>query len=180
LPDLYLDESPEETVTSEDLYASPPFTLKLLATLPPEDLAGRIAPIAIKPPEWGRFESPLVKDFLEAVWNSLDGKITVSQLMSGSGPDMVMGAIHLLRRMKSIDWRFQIHPSDVPVIVGSVDDEMGRLYTHFDRILMLADGTKSISEISHKLGLDVSVLLTVFGELHRRGNAMFQNEPSPS
>jgi len=180
LPDLYLDESPEKVVSSENLYASPPFTLKLLATLPPEDLAGRIAPIAIEALDWERFESPQVKDFLEAVWKNLDGKITVSQLVSGSGPDMVMGAIHLLKRMKSIDWRLQILPSDVPVLIGRVDDEMGHLYTHFDRILKLADGTKSISEISDELGLNSSVLLTVFGELHRRGNARFQNGPSPS
>lgn len=180
LPDLYLDECPETAVSSDDLYASPPFTLKLLATLPPEDLAGRAVPIAMEPPDWDRFESAHVKDFLEAVWNSLDGKITVSQLMSGSGADMVMGAIYLLKRMKAIDWKLRILPSDVPVVVGSVDDEMGHLYTHLDRILGLADGTKSISEISDDLGLDSSVLLTVFGELHRRGNLRFQNEFSLS
>ncbi|MFX1416847.1 MAG: hypothetical protein ACFFC0_08540, partial [Promethearchaeota archaeon] len=135
---------------------------------------------AIDPPDWERFESSHVKDFLEAVWNSLDGKTTVSQLTSGSGPEMVVGAMYLLRRMGAIDWRFQILPSDVPVIVGRVDDEMGHLYTHLDRILRLADGTKSISEIGHELGLDSSVLLAVFGELHKRGNLRFQNDFSPS
>jgi hypothetical protein len=180
LPDLYLDESPANIVSSEDLYTSPPFTLKLLATLPPEDLAGRISPITIEPLDWERFESALVKDFLEAVWNSLDGKITVSQLMSGSGPDMIMGAIHLLKRMNAIDWKFQILPSDVPIVVGRVDDEMGSMYTHFDRILMLSEGTMSISDISAELGLDSSVLLTVFGELYRRGNLTFKDENSLS
>ncbi len=180
LPDLYLKESPGAIVSGEDLYASPPFTLKLLATLPPEDLAGRIVPIAVKSLDWGRFEFPQVKDFLEAVWNSLDGKITVSQLMSGSGQDMVMGAIYLLKRMKAIDWKFQILPSDVPVVIGRVDNEMSHLYTHLDRILGLANGTKSISEIGNDLGLDSSVLLTVFGELHRRGNLKLKTGPSPS
>ncbi|MFW9847310.1 MAG: hypothetical protein ACFFD6_11205, partial [Candidatus Thorarchaeota archaeon] len=57
LPDLYLDESPENKESSEDLYTSPPFTLKLLATLPPEELPGRVAPKRILEPEWDRFDS---------------------------------------------------------------------------------------------------------------------------
>ncbi len=44
LPDLFMDEIPEVIDTPTDLFRSPPFTLKLLATLPPETIPGRMAP----------------------------------------------------------------------------------------------------------------------------------------
>ncbi|MFX0054374.1 MAG: hypothetical protein ACFFAX_12720 [Promethearchaeota archaeon] len=175
LPDLYLDETPENKESSGRLFESPPFTLKLLATLPPEDLPGRIAPQKLEPPEWERFESELVKDFLQAVWNNLDGHKTISELSSSTGgPDMVMGAIHLLRRMEAIEWKVRIYPEDIPQLVYEVSDDVRKLYSHIDNIIDLVDGKNTISAIGAKLGFDESVLLTVFGELHRRGNISFK------
>jgi hypothetical protein len=175
LPDLYLDEAPENKESSGELFESPPFTLKLLATLPPEDLPGRIAPQKIQPPEWERFESDLVKDFLQAVWSSLDGHKTISELTSSTGgPDMVVGAIHLLRRMEAIDWKVRIFPEDVPSIVTEISADIRALYSHVDDIVALVDGQKTINAIGVQLGFEASVLLTVFGELHRRGNISFK------
>jgi hypothetical protein len=177
LPDLYLDEAPENKECSGQLFESPPFTLKLLATLPPEDLPGRIAPQKIQPPEWERFESNLVKDFLQAVWSSLDGHKTISELTnSTSGPDMVMGAIHLLKRMEAIDWKVRIFPEDVPNIVSEIPADVRALYSHVDDIVALVDGQKTIDAIGAELGFEASVLLTVFGELHRRGNISFKEQ----
>lgn len=175
LPDLYLDEAPENQESSGGLFESPPFTLKLLATLPPEDLPGRIAPQRVQAPDWERFESDLVKDFLLAVWNSLDGHKTISELTSSTGgPDMVMGAIHLLKRMEAINWKVRIFPEDVPSIVSPITEEVRSLYSHVDSIVDHVDGHRTISEIGAQLGVDSSVLIAVFGELHRRGNITFK------
>ena len=175
LPELYLDEKPENKESSGGLFESPPFTLKLLATLPPEDLPGRIAPQKVETPDWDRFESELVKDFLQAVWNNLDGHKTISELSENtSGPDMVLGAIHLLHRMGAIEWKARIFPRDIPELVSEVSDDVRALYSHVDSIVELVDGKNTISEIGAKLGLDESVLLAVFGELHRRGHISFK------
>ncbi|MHA2002612.1 MAG: hypothetical protein ACW960_00775 [Candidatus Thorarchaeota archaeon] len=175
LPDLYLDEAPENKECSGELFKSPPFTLKLLATIPPEDLPGRIAPQKLQPPDWERFESALVKDFLQAVWSSLDGHKTISDLTSSTGgPDMVMGAIHLLRRMEAIDWKVRIFPEDVPHLVSEISEDIRALYSHVDNIVALVDGQNTINAIGAQLGFEESVLLTVFGELHRRGNISFK------
>ena len=175
LPDLYLDEAPENQESTGELFESPPFTLKLLATLPPEDLSGRIAPQRVQAPAWDQFESELVKDFLLAVWNNLDGHKTVSELSSNSGgPDMVLGAIHLLKRMEAIDWKVRILPEDVPSIVSQITDDVRSLYSHVDSIVDVIDGHRSISEIGVQLGFESSVLLAVFGELHKRGFIAFK------
>ncbi|MHA2141949.1 MAG: hypothetical protein ACXADC_09940 [Candidatus Thorarchaeota archaeon] len=176
LPDLYMDESPENKESSGELFESPPFTLKLLATLPPEDLLGRISPQKLEAPSWERFESELVKDFLQAVWSSLDGHKTISELSrSTGGPDMVLGAIHLLRRMGAVEWKVRILPEDVPKLVAEISDDIRALYSHVDSIVDLVDGELTINEISTQLGFEASVLLTVFGELHKRGNISFED-----
>jgi len=120
LPDLYLDESPQNVESSEDLYSAPPFTLKLLATLPPEDLGGRALPSKVEEPAWDRFESALVRDFLSAVWNSVDGKLALEDLATGNGTEMVLGALHLLRRMGALEWRVKIYPEDIPILTGDI------------------------------------------------------------
>ncbi len=169
LPDLYLDESPENVDSSEDLYSSPPFTLKLLATLPPEDLGGRALPFKLEEPEWERFESGLVRDFLFAVWSSIDGNLALSDLATGNGTEMVVGALHLLRRMGSIEWRTKILPEDTPILKGQMDDETAGLYSHLELITEKIDGIRSISQIGEELNVQPDVLLTVFAELYRRG-----------
>ncbi len=168
LPDLFMDEIPEVIDTPTDLFRSPPFTLKLLATLPPETIPGRMAPSQARALLWERFENPPVRDFLEAVWKRLDGTLTMSRLVPGKGPEMMLGAIHLLNRLGAIKFELRIGPDDTPVLIGVPDDEVLSLYSRADEILALVDGTKSIVDIANELGLQPSVLVTVFAELHRR------------
>jgi hypothetical protein len=168
LPDLFMDEVPELIDTPTDLFRSPPFTLKLLATLPPETIPGRMAPIQSRALLWERFENEPLRDFLEAVWNRLDGSLTMSQLVPGTGPEMVLGAVHLLHRLGAIKFELRIGPDDSPILVGVPDDEVLSLYSRVDEILALVDGNRTIVEIANELGLQPSVLVTVFAELHRR------------
>ena len=168
LPDLFMDEVPDLIDTPTDLFRSPPFTLKLLATLPPEIIPGRMAPIQSRALLWERFESEPVRDFLEAVWNRLDGTLTMSRLVPGTGPEMMLGAVHLLYRLGAIKFELRIGPDDSPVLIGVPDDEVLTLYSRVDEILALVDGKRSIVDIANELGLQPSVLVTVFAELHRR------------
>ncbi|MHA2025566.1 MAG: hypothetical protein ACW98U_06655 [Candidatus Thorarchaeota archaeon] len=168
LPDLFMDEVPEIIDTPTDLFRSPPFTLKLLATLPPQTIPGRMAPSQARTLLWERFENPPLRDFLEAVWNRLDGSLTMSRLVPGTGPEMMLGAVHLLNRLGAIKFELRIGPDDSPVLIGVPDDEILTLYSRVDEILALVDGARSIVEIANQLDIQPSVLVTVFAELHRR------------
>lgn len=168
LPDLFMDEVPEIIDTPTDLFRSPPFTLKLLATLPPENLPGRMAPSQARALLWERFENAPLRDFLEVVWKRLDGTLTMSRLVPGTGPEMMLGAVHLLNRLGAIKFELRIGPDDSPVMIGVPDDEVLSLYSRVDEILALVDGNRSIVEIANQLDLQPSVLVTVFAELHRR------------
>ena len=168
LPDLWKDETPESLESSSDPYSSPPFTLKLLATLPPEQFPGRFAPYGVKEPEWDRFESLHLRDFLQAVWNSLDGTRTISQLVVGEGPQMTMGAIHFMNNLKALDFKIVIDNDDIPVIIGAPEDDIRTLYSHLDEIFSYIDGRRTINEISKQLEIETSVLTTVLTELYKR------------
>jgi len=168
LPDLFMDEVPEVIDTPTDLFRSPPFTLKLLATLPPESIPGRMAPSQARALLWERFENAPLRDFLEAVWTKLDGTLTMSRLVPGKGPEIMLGAIHLLNRLGAIKFDLRIGPDDSPVLSGVPDDEVLSLYSRVDEILALVDGTRTIVDIANQLALQPSVLVTVFAELHRR------------
>ncbi|MHA1480942.1 MAG: hypothetical protein ACTSQZ_05925, partial [Candidatus Thorarchaeota archaeon] len=174
LPELWSSESLEEPRgDSESPYSAIPFTLKLLATLPPEDLVGKHSPIQLSEPVWGNFESSEVRDFLQAVWNSLDGNLQLERLIHGDGPQMTLGAILFLKWMGSIELRISIEETDIPVIIGELDDEIRKMYSHLDKITMLADGKRTLSDISTETGIQISVLKTVFQELHKRRSADF-------
>jgi hypothetical protein len=168
LPDLFKDEVPNTMEEPMDLFRSPPFTLKLLATLPPEELGGRVAPTPKRALIWERFEHAQVGDFLEAVWMRLDGKITMSKLAPGKGPEIILGAIHLLKRLGAIEFKLRLTPQDVPVIQGRPDKDVMNLYENLEGILELVDGELSIESIAKALDLSPAVLLPVFGELDRR------------
>ena len=168
LPDLFLDEVPEPVDDPTDLFRSPPFTLKLLATLPPELLPTRMAPNQSRALLWDRFESAPLRDFVEAVWHRLDGSLTMSRLVPGTNPEMILGAIHLLSRMGAIDFELKIGPDDSPVLLKEPDDETLSLYSRVDEIIGLVDGERTIVEIADELKLQPSVLVTVFAELHKR------------
>ncbi|MGY5855921.1 MAG: hypothetical protein RTS72_04925 [Candidatus Thorarchaeota archaeon] len=168
LPDLFMDEVPEKIDDPTDLFRSPPFTLKLLATLPPEYLPTRMAPNQSRALLWDRFESAPLRDFIEAVWNRLDGSLTMSLLVPGKGPEMILGAIHLLHRMGAIYFELKIGPDDSPLLLKEPDDEVLSLYSRVDEIVGLVDGNRTIIEIAEELDLQPSVLVTVFAELHKR------------
>jgi len=168
LPDLFLDEVPEPSKDPTDLFRSPLFTLKLLATLPPTQLPGHVAPKQKRALIWERFEHPPVRDFLEAVWYRLDGSLTMSKLAPGKGSELILGAIHLLNRLGAIECQLRVIPEDIPVVIGTPDEEVLSLYEGIERILKLVDGKLNIQSIARTLGLQPSVLLTVFAELHKR------------
>ncbi|MBY8998846.1 MAG: hypothetical protein KGD60_14050 [Candidatus Thorarchaeota archaeon] len=168
LPDLFMDEVPEKVDDPTDLFRSPPFTLKLLAALPPEYLPTRMAPNQSRALLWERFENAPLRDFIEAVWNRLDGSLTMSLLVPGKGPEMILGAIHLLHRMGAIYFKLKIGPDDSPVLLKEPDDVVLSLYSRVDEIVGLVDGNLTIVEIAKELDLQPSVLVTVFAELHKR------------
>jgi len=168
LPDLFMDEIPEVVDDPTDLFRSPPFTLKLLATLPPNVIPTRMAPKQNRALLWERFENAPLRDFLEAVWNRLDGSLTMSLLVPSKGPEMVLGAIHLLHRMGAIQLVLKIGPDDVPVLLSKPNTEVLSLYSRADEIIKLVDGKRTIENIAKKLRIQPSVLITVFAELHRR------------
>ncbi|MFW9786501.1 MAG: hypothetical protein ACFFE2_01655 [Candidatus Thorarchaeota archaeon] len=168
LPDLFMDEVPDLVDDPTDLFRSPPFTLKLLATLPPEVIPSRMAPKQARALLWERFENAPLRDFVEAVWNRLDGTMTMSLLVPGKGPEMILGAIHLLHRMGAIELELKIGPDDAPILLKEPDDDVLSLYSRVDEIVGLVDGTLTIEEIATELKLQPSVLVTVFAELHRR------------
>jgi len=174
LPDLFLDEVPSVSEDPVDLFRSPLFTLKLLATLPPEQLPGKITPIQKRALIWDRFEHPPVRDFLEAVWHRLDGSLSMTRLVPGKGPELILGAIHLLSRLGAIDCVLWVLPEDVPIITGSPDDEVLSLYSGLEDILEHVDGNLTIGSIAEVMNLEPSVLVAVFTELHKRGIIAFK------
>ncbi len=169
LPDIYFDEMPEETEDSKDLYSYGPFMIKLLATLPPENWSDRTCPTRIEEPDWLWFQSDLMSKFLQAVWKSIDGHTPLSQLVIGKGPGMVLGALHYLKRMGAIDTKLLIIPSDIPEVIQKPDAQVLSLYSHSELILGFVDGKRSIESIASQVGIDETVLITVFAELYRRG-----------
>lgn len=173
LPDLFQDEIPETIDDPTDLFRSPLFTLKLLATLPPEELPGRICPIQKHALIWERFEHSSVRDFLEAVWSKLDGSFTISRLVPGKGPELILGALHLLKRLDAISFTMKITPDDAPLIRTQPDSETLALYEQLDTILKFVNGTNTIQQIAMAMKMQPSVLVTVFAELHRRGVVTF-------
>jgi hypothetical protein len=174
LPDLFLDEIPEPLDDPTDLFRSPLFTLKLLATLPPTVFPGRVAPTQKRALIWERFEHPPVRDFLEAVWYRLNGSLTISKLVPGKGPELILGAIHLLNRLGAIECQLRVLPEDIPEQTGVPDDEVLSLYEGLESILAKVNGKLNIQNIANALGIQPSVLLTVFAELHKRGIVSFR------
>jgi hypothetical protein len=174
LPDLFLDEVPPLNENPTDLFRSPLFTLKLLATLPPEPLAEKVTPTQNRALVWDRFEHPPVRDFLEAVWHRLDGSLSMKRLVPGNGPELILGAIHLLRRLGSIDCTLRILLEDIPLIARPPDDEELSLYADLQTILNYVDGEHTIFTIARTMKIELSVLVAVFTELHKRGIVIFR------
>jgi hypothetical protein len=175
LPDLWKDEEPEFLMSTDDPYSSPPFTLKLLATLPPEELLPRMQPHRKKEPEWDRFESPEVRDFLRAVWNSLDGKIEMSRFLSGAGPQMTLGAIHFLKAMGCVEMAIQLTKTDSPKLINEIPDDIRILYAEIEDVADLMDGLHTIGRISNETDIPANVLTTVISRLYALGVVDFKD-----
>lgn len=169
LPDLWKDEEPEFLMSTDDPYSSPPFTLKLLATLPAEELLPRMQPRRRREPEWDRFESPEVRDFLRAVWDSLDGKIEMARLLSGAGPQMTLGAIHFLKAMGCIEMSVPVKNEDYPILVHEIPDDIKVIYAMIEDVAKLMDGLHTIDQISSETDIPADVLTTVISRLYALG-----------
>ena len=174
LPDLYLESKPPKIETPDDLYTFPPFTLKLLATVPPSEWLTENVPSRHKEPEWKRFESKWMREFLNTVWMSIDGSKTISDLQTSEGPGLVIGALHFLKRMGAIEEKLRIPPEYVPVLIGEVDNTTKSLYSGLDQVLDSIDGQHTISEIATDCGIDQNVMITVLTELLKRGLVKFK------
>jgi len=74
-----------------------------------------------------------------------------------------------MKRMGVIDTKLLIIPSDIPKVIQKPDAEVLSLYSHSELILGFVDGKRSIENIASQVGIDDTVLITVFSELYRRG-----------
>ncbi len=168
LPELWKAESPEDVVDSTNPYETVPFTLKLLATLPPENLPQSVTPVCTKEPRWEKFRSENVRDFLRAVWSSLSGDYKLSQLVRGTGPQMTLGALHMLKTLDAIDFKVKLDDEDTLIAIAKPDDEMKQMYTHIESIMSQISGEAKVKDIAKNLGIEQSVLQTVLRELIKR------------
>jgi hypothetical protein len=175
LPELWREEDPENLRCDSQPYNSPPFALKLLATLPPEKLPMRYYPIRKKEPNWGEFQYPEVRDLLQAVWQAIKRPIIVKQFAASEGPNMTLGAIHLLRILGAIDFGVKIALDDKPIFVEELNGETKRIYSHIEQIRDRTDGKRTIKAIGEAVGIAPTILLRVFQDLHKRGLVHFRN-----
>lgn len=181
LPDLFLESKPPKIENPDDLYTFPPFTLKLLATVPPDEWLREIIPSRLEAPDWNRFDSKWMSEFLRTVWMSVDGLKTIDDLEKGEGPGMVLGALHFLKRMGAIEGKLRIFPEYVPILISEIDNTTKALYSGLDKVIEYIDGRHSIDEISKSCRIDQNVLVAVFTELRKRGfvKFIFEKDTSP-
>ncbi len=173
LPELYFEEPPPPIEDPTNLYKSPPFTLKLLATIPPMNLIERFRLVRVKELDWEQFADPLVQSFLKMVYQSIDGKKTIADFLQVSQSGLVIGAIHLLLRLGAIDAQLKVFPDDIPLLTGDAPENLYSLYSHLSRILPKIDGKKTIAELAKEVGVDQQVLLTVLTDLYKKGVIRF-------
>jgi hypothetical protein len=176
LPHIYFEDIPGKMPESGNLYDFHPFVLKLLATLPAKPLSSRLCPLKKTEPDWTKFTSSLMREFLHTVWSNLDGRKTVEQLSADDGSKMTLGALLFLKRMGSIDFGLQVSKNDTPRIIREPDAETKSMYSHIQDILPILNGTVTIAELAQQVGVDENILMTVFSELYRRGVIDFNNE----
>ncbi len=90
------------------------------------------------------------------------------------GPELILGAIHLLNRLGSIDCVMLVKAEDVPIMTGTPDNEVLSLYADLENIIEYIDGDLTINSIAKAMDLEPSVLIAVFTELHKRGIITFK------
>ncbi len=173
LPDLYFDEMPGTVGPLDSPYEAPPFILKLLSVLPPVELSPRHVPFKIREPYWENFVSESVRDLLEAVWNRIDGATEISRLVTGNGPHLALGAIHLLKSVGAIGFRLNVQLTDIPYLVKRPSEDILQRYEWSEDILDLCGGMLTIEEIASVTGVEPRVLLVILSDLYARGQVNF-------
>lgn len=169
LPDLYFDEAPDDVIKHENPYSAPPFTLKLLATLPPEPLPGRLIPQHKNEPEWEKFKEESVRDFIQAIWHTIDGDRPISRMAVGDGPLLVIGALHLLKSLGAINMKIDVRLEDIPVLQTTDPSHVKLPYTGIESVLDYVNGDNTLGDICNHTNIEIEVLRTVFGMLYNRG-----------
>ncbi len=168
LPALYLEDPPNQLMDSEDLYNSPAFTLKLLATFPPKFWPKHYTPIKQSEPEWARFSIPLVREFMHTVWNTIEEKTRLDNLIEGESSGLLLGALHLLELLGYITVSLVLEKNDIPIRLRELTNELKRIYSGLDELFELIDGNQSIDQIAYKASIDLSVVIMVLTELLRQ------------
>ncbi|MFO7836711.1 MAG: hypothetical protein R6V83_08650 [Candidatus Thorarchaeota archaeon] len=174
LPALYLENPPPPLPNPGDLYAHPPFTLKLLATIPPYSWPSREVPIRSKEPDWDRFRFPMMKDFLHAVWDSINSEADLGDITMGSESKMTLGGLYFLRRMGAIDTELRIYDEDIPVLLHEPHDDFMKQYNELREILEMIDGVRSLSTIADTTKIEISIVTHVFKQMYARGYVDFR------
>ncbi len=169
LPDLYFEDPPHASPEPGDFYSYHPFVLKLLAVLPPEEWPPSAAPVQTHEPDWGRFQHPLMAEFLKVVWDNCSGQRRLAKILSAGSSDMVLGALHFLGLMGAIEVRISVRADDIPVVRRRIPPRLYRLYSHLRAVASSMDGKTTVGEIARTLGIDTGVLSTVVADLCRRG-----------
>ena len=65
-------------------------------------------------------------------------------------------------------------PEDIPILLGSLDDEVKTLYADLETIIGYVDENLTINSIAQSMNIEPSVLVAVFTELHKRGLIAFK------
>jgi hypothetical protein len=169
LPALYLEDPPPTLSNPHDLYNHPPFTLKLLATIPPHHWPSREVPSRLDEPEWERFRYPMMKDFLRTIWDSIDGETSLEDITMDNQSKMILGGLYFLRRMDAIETKLSISPDDTPLLLKAPEDEFMKRYNEMEEILELINGENSLENIAKATNIEISIVIHLFTQMHKRG-----------
>lgn len=169
LPALYLEDPPPTLSKPHDLYNHPPFTLKLLATIPPYHWPSREVPSRLDEPDWERFRYPMMKDFLRTIWDSIDGETNLEDITMNNQSKMILGGLYFLRRMGAIEAKLSISPDDIPILLREPKDEFMKRYNEMEEILELINEENSLDKIAEATNIEISIVIHLFTEMHKRG-----------
>lgn len=165
LPSLYLEDPPIAEINSDNFYDTPAFTLKLLATFPPDIWSDQLTPVRLTEPNWEKFENPLVGDFLKTIWSSLNDITRLDVLLDGDKSGLLLGGLHLLKLMGYIDVHVVLDKNDIVRIRKPLTDELRKMYSGLENLYRNIDGTNSLKQIANASKIDQSVVLRVLTEL---------------
>ncbi|MBS3795166.1 MAG: hypothetical protein KGY80_09725 [Candidatus Thorarchaeota archaeon] len=169
LPALYLEDPPPPLSNPSNLYEHTPFTLKLLATIPPYHWPSREVPARLDEPDWGRFRYPMMKNFLRAIWDSVNGENELEDITLDDQSKMTLGGLYFLRRMGAIETKLSISPDDIPILLKKPEDEFMKRYNEMEEILEMINGENSLDNIAEATNIEISIVTHLFTQMHKRG-----------